>query len=73
MEIIKKEEKERKEWAKKLLKGIEETKERARRDKRSTSAYWNGDEWGSLSGVRDAEEWTENQVLDFILKNARPK
>jgi len=62
-----------KEWAKKLLKGIEETKERARRDKRSTSAYWNGDSWGSLSGVRDAEEWAEGQVLDFILKNARPK
>lgn len=59
-----------KRWARELLKGIEDTKKVAKQDRRATAAYWNRDSWGS---IRDAEEWVENQVLDYILKEAQPK
>ena len=60
-------------WAAKLLKGIEEAKRKALADQRSNAAYWNGDDWGSASGIKDAEECVNDQVLAYILANAQPK
>jgi hypothetical protein len=60
-------------WAKALLDGIEKEREKANRDQRSTASYWNADDWGSISGIRDAEEWVENQIIKYVLKHARRK
>ena len=60
-------------WAKNLLKYIAEAQAKADKDERSHSHYWNGDTWGSVQGIKDANEWVENQLIDCILKHARPK
>lgn len=57
-------------WAKKLIAGIAAAKSKALRDRKSTAEYWNGDSFGSISGVSDAQEWVDGQVVDFVLKNA---
>lgn len=60
-------------WAKSLLKGIEEVRRKASKDEKSTAAYWNGDGWGSISGIRDADEWVERQVVDYVLRRVKSK
>ncbi len=65
--------KELNKWAKKLLIKLREEADKANQDERSHSDYWNGDSWGSISGIRDANEWVENQLINCVLKNARPK
>ncbi len=45
---------------------IEATKKRAMKDERSTSRYWNGDDWGSMSGIEDANAWVSGQVADAV-------
>lgn len=36
------------------------------RDPQSTAAYWNGDGWGSIDGIRDAENWIKGEMDKFI-------
>lgn len=36
------------------------------RDHRAGPAYWNGDDWGSISGFRDADEWVNNQMIAWV-------
>ena len=60
-------------WARALLKGIEKKKESARRDQRANPLYWNGDDWGSISGIRDAREWMEGEIIKYILKRVTRK
>lgn len=64
--------KEKRQWAKKLIKGIKATEAKSAKNIRSTPTYWNGDDWGSIQGVKDAAEWVENQLIDYILENAKP-
>lgn len=56
------------EWAKELLEKIDRVRAAAKKDPRSTAAYWNCDGWGSIQGYREAEEWVNNQVIDSIVK-----
>ena len=35
------------------------------KDQRSTAEYWNGDSWGSISGMRDAENWVNTEIEKF--------
>ena len=60
--------KEQKDWARKLFKGIQEVTEQVCRDEKANPDYWNGDDWGSISGVRDAREWIEDQILEYLCK-----
>jgi hypothetical protein len=60
-------------WAKAFLKGLNKLKTRIHKDERATPAYWNSDDWGSISGIRDAEEWIESQLTDYIVKNAQSR
>lgn len=52
--------------SKKILKAIDRASDKAARDRRSTAAYWNADDWGSISGVRDAIEWVKQQKIKAI-------
>lgn len=49
-----------------IIRGLAAVREKARNDKRSTAAYWNGDDWGSISGHRDAAEWMEDQEVKYL-------
>lgn len=60
-------------WAKELLGHIADAQRKASEDERSKAYYWNADDWGSMSGIKDAQEWVDNQVADCILKYAQPK
>lgn len=51
----------------KLLDGIEKKQRELRADQRSTAAYWNCDSWGSMSGIDDAHNWVEGQLIVFVL------
>lgn len=59
---------EKRKWAKKFLAGLEKVKEKAESDERATASYWNCDDWGSISGMRDAEEWVENQLINYVIE-----
>jgi hypothetical protein len=63
---------EKRKWAKKFLAGLKKVKEKAQSDERATAAYWNADDWGSISGIKDADEWVENQILKYVVKYASP-
>jgi hypothetical protein len=58
-------------FAKSLLRGIKAAKEHALSDRRSNAAYWNGDDWGSISGAIDASNWVEEQVVNYVVKRVR--
>lgn len=60
-------------WAKALLSGIEKKKASIANDEKASPHYWNGDTWGSISGIRDAAEWEENELARYVLKHARRK
>lgn len=32
----------------------------------STASYWNGDSWGSIEGIRDAQRWVDRHMREFI-------
>lgn len=55
-------------FATKLVEGIDAAREKARKDPKSTAAYWNGDDWGSISGIRDAQEWVNTQVNNWVIR-----
>ena len=41
-----------------------------RNDRRAHAAYWNCDDWGSISGYRDAQEWVESEFGKWVLEQA---
>lgn len=55
-------------FVKELLKGIKAKRTEVLKDERSTDRYWNGDDWGSISGVRDAQEWVDNQITNYVVE-----
>lgn len=55
-------------WAIRLLRGIEKKKSTLQKDQRASCHYWNGDSWGSISGIRDAAEWVDGELAKYILK-----
>jgi len=55
-------------FAKNLIKGIKDAERKARQNEKATDRYWNADDWGSISGIRDAEEWVENQISKYVVK-----
>lgn len=36
------------------------------KDERSRAAYWNCDDFNSISGIRDAENWVEGELEKFM-------
>lgn len=36
------------------------------KDEKATAAYWNCDSFGSISGIRDAENWVEGELEKFM-------
>lgn len=54
--------------AKNILRKLDKADRRIKQDMRATAAYWNADDWGSISGVRDAQEWVENERARTLLK-----
>lgn len=54
--------------AKRFLKGLARYEEKVREDPRANVDYWNADDWGSISGIRDAEEWVESQLARYVLR-----
>lgn len=51
---------------KKLIKDVETRKRDLQKDERSRAAYWNCDDWGSISGFREAEEWVQGKIDKLI-------
>lgn len=60
-------------WAIELARGITNERARLSRDKRATAEYWNCDSWGSISGMRDAAEWMENELAKYIARHVKPR
>ncbi len=58
--------------AKEFLKKLDAFHEKTIKDQRATANYWNGDDWGSISGHRDASDWVERQLAEFVV-NYRAK
>lgn len=50
----------------KLIRGLRKQEDRLQRDPRATAEYWNGDDWGSISGQRDASEWVERKLAEWL-------
>lgn len=53
--------------AKKFLQELDEFREKIMKDQKATAYYWNCDDWGSISGHRDADEWVERQLAEFVI------
>jgi hypothetical protein len=51
----------------KLLEKVDEKRRILSEDKRASASYWNGDDWGSISGHRDAAEWVNDQLAELVL------
>lgn len=49
-----------------VLKKLDEKTEELKKDKRYDPSYWNGDDWGSISGVRDAAEWMTSSRAAYL-------
>lgn len=61
-------------WAKALLAQIRFVEGKAKLDERSTPGYWSaGDSFMSLSDFKDATDFVDDQIIDCILKHAKPK
>lgn len=52
----------------KIIKKLEKNKAKLQKDPRSTGNYWNGDDWGSISGWNDATEWVEQEQAKKLLE-----
>jgi len=37
-----------------------------KKDERSLPSYWNGDDWGSISGIRDAADWLARNRAAYL-------
>ncbi len=59
--------------AKDILKKLADKRAVLMQDEKATAAYWNADDWGSISGVRDAAEWVENELANYLLTLVNPK
>jgi len=51
-----------------IVKGLPTVEAEARNDVRSSPAYWNGDDWESISGSHDAREWMDQQLAQYVSK-----
>lgn len=58
--------------AKKILAGLETAKRKAMKDPRSKPEYWNGDGWGSVSGVKEADDWVNRQLASYLETQLEP-
>lgn len=62
------------EWAKDLLSDIRNVEKIASKDKRSNPSYWAaGDPWVSMSDFKDATNFVDESIVDYILEHAQPK
>jgi hypothetical protein len=57
--------------ARRVINGFEDERRRLLRDRRAHAEYWNGDSWGSMSGIRDAEDWLFNNLANYLLRRMR--
>lgn len=63
-----KQETKQKSWALRLIEGLEEATREAKKNEKATPRYWNGDDWGSMDGIRDAGNWLDRQRTEFVEK-----
>lgn len=49
-----------------IIKKIFLKKEKLMNDPRATAAYWNADDWGSISGFKDAEKWVNTELGKYL-------
>ena len=61
------------EWTKGLIKSIESARQVLLKDERASARYWNGDDWGSISGHKDAIEWVESELAGLVLKEIKKR
>lgn len=54
-----------------LLDSIGKHERKLRQSKYASPHYWNGDTWGSISGIRDANEWVDCELAKFVNKRLR--
>lgn len=38
------------------------------KNEKANAAYWNGDDWGSVSGSRDAKEWLNDSLATYLIE-----
>lgn len=50
----------------KVLEKLDKKTEELNKDERSLPSYWNGDDWGSISGIRDAAEWVASSRAAYL-------
>lgn len=36
------------------------------KDEKASGHYWNGDDWGSISGFNDAEKWINDSLATYL-------
>lgn len=57
-------------WAVALLLDLAKVRKRAALSPKSTAAYWNGDDWGSISGIKEAAQWVEDEMINCVVGHA---
>jgi hypothetical protein len=53
--------------ARKVLVGLRNEERRLSLEPQAKDSYWNGDAWGSISGIRDAEDWVSDRLAAYLL------
>jgi hypothetical protein len=55
-----------KEKAVEIIRLLEIKRRELARNEKATAAYWNCDDWGSISGFKDAEEWVRGSLATYL-------
>lgn len=55
-----------KEKAVEIIRLLEIKRRELAKNEKATAAYWNGDDWGSISGFKDAEEWIRSSLATYL-------
>lgn len=51
-----------------IIRLLEVKRSELTRNEKANAAYWNGDDWGSVSGSRDAKEWLNDSLAAYLIE-----
>lgn len=38
------------------------------KNEKASGDYWNGDDWGSISGFKDAKKWMNDSLATYLIE-----
>lgn len=47
---------------------LEKKRNELERNEKASEHYWNGDDWGSISGYKDARNWVMRSLAEYLME-----